>query len=176
MSVALGVATAVGLLARLRRWAGLGLLLLWALLCYGNYEHVSANGANMALRHAGYLADETFLRGSALAVTRPWLLVRRVGGCARFRLGGAALGCTRAVANPHNRLRDRSCGARILERIFRDTRLAPNQLRGAKRFVVGSSDRCAAIRSPPRCRNRLHRISMASPWSHSVTRRPMCCS
>ena len=71
VSVALGVAAAVGLLARLRRWAGMGVLLLWALLCYGNYEYVLANGANMALRYAGYLADETFLLGSALAVTPP---------------------------------------------------------------------------------------------------------
>ena len=107
--MALGVAVAVGLLARLRRWAGVGLLLLWVLLCYGNYEHVSANGANMALRHAGYLADETFLRGSAFAVTRPWLLVGALVAAlgfgwaalrpgARVRLRTLAIGCAVTAA------------------------------------------------------------------------------
>jgi arylsulfatase A-like enzyme len=79
------------------------------LLCYGNYEHVRANGANMALRYAGYLADETFLRGSALAVTQPWLLVGvliatlglgwaalRLG--VRVRLGAIAIACAVAIA------------------------------------------------------------------------------
>ena len=109
MSVALGVAAAVGLLARLRRWAGAGVLLLWVLLCYGNYEHVSANGANMALRYAGYLADETFLRGSALAVTRPWLLVGALVAALAFswaalrpgahvRLRALAIGCAATAA------------------------------------------------------------------------------
>jgi arylsulfatase A-like enzyme len=108
VSVALGVAAAVGLLARLSRWAGTGVLLLWVLLCYGNYEHVSANGANMALRDAGYLADETFLLGSALAVTRPWLLVGALAAAlgfgwaalrpgARVRLRTLAIGCVVAA-------------------------------------------------------------------------------
>jgi hypothetical protein len=109
VSVALGVAVAVGLLARLRRWTGVGLLLLWVLLCYGNYEHVRANGANMALRYAGYLADETFLRGSALAVAQPWLLAGALvatlglGWAAlrsgvRVRLGAIAIACAVAMA------------------------------------------------------------------------------
>ncbi|MBW2541682.1 MAG: sulfatase-like hydrolase/transferase, partial [Deltaproteobacteria bacterium] len=109
LTAALGVAVAVGLLARWRSWLGAGLLLLWALLCYGNYEHVRENGANVALRYAGYLTDATFLRGSALAVSRPWLL----GGAllvtlglgwsalrpgARVRLPTLAISCALAAA------------------------------------------------------------------------------
>ncbi len=108
-SVALGVAFAIGALARWRRWAGVGLLLVWLLLCYGNYEHVRANGANLALRYAGYLVDPTFLLGSALAVTRPWLLVGAwtpalaIGWAAlragsRARLLPLALGCALTAA------------------------------------------------------------------------------
>ncbi|MBW2494936.1 MAG: sulfatase-like hydrolase/transferase, partial [Deltaproteobacteria bacterium] len=109
LTAALGVAVAVGLLARWRSWLGAGLLLLWALLCYGNYEHVRENGANVALRYAGYLTDATFLRGSALAVSRPWLLAGvllaalglgwaalRPG--ARVRLSALAISCALAAA------------------------------------------------------------------------------
>jgi hypothetical protein len=109
VSIALGVAIAVGLASRMRAFVGAGLLLIWALLCYGNYEHVLANGANLQLRYAGYLADETFLMGSALAVTRPWLLigVTSVALCfgwaalrsgARVRLRTMAIGCAAAIA------------------------------------------------------------------------------
>jgi hypothetical protein len=109
VSAALVVAIAIGLLARIRAFLGAALLLIWALLCYGNYEHVLANGANVPLRYAGYLADETFLMGSALAVTRPWLLigVTSVALCfgwaalrsgARVRLGALAIGCVAAIA------------------------------------------------------------------------------
>jgi hypothetical protein len=109
VTAALGVAVAAGLLARLRGWLGVGLLLLWALLCYGNYEHVRANGANMALRYAGYLADAIFLRGSALAFTPPWLLAGALLATlglgwaalrpgARVRLPTLAIGCALAAA------------------------------------------------------------------------------
>jgi len=108
-TAALGVAVAAGLLARWRGWLGAGLLLLWVLLCYGNYEHVRANGANMALRYAGYLADATFLRGSALAVTQPWLLAGALLATlglgwaalrpgARVRLPALVIGCALAAA------------------------------------------------------------------------------
>jgi hypothetical protein len=109
VTAALGVAALAGLLARLRGWMGSGLLLLWVVLCYGNYEHVRANGANMALRYAGYLTDATFLRGSALAATQPWLLIGallltlglgwaalRPG--ARVRLPALAISCAIAAA------------------------------------------------------------------------------
>ena len=109
LTAALGVAVVVGLLARKRGWLGVGSLLLWALLCYGNYEHVRANGTNMALRYAGYLADPTFLRGSALAVTQPWLLAGALLATlgfgwaalrpgARLRLPTLVIGCALATA------------------------------------------------------------------------------
>jgi hypothetical protein len=109
VSVALGVAVAVGLLARMHAFVGAALLLIWVLLCYGNYEHVLANGANMALRYAGYLADETFLWGSALAVTRPSLLVgvlvvtlgfswAALRSGARVQLRAIAISCAVAIA------------------------------------------------------------------------------
>ncbi|MBW2577087.1 MAG: LTA synthase family protein [Deltaproteobacteria bacterium] len=88
-AAALAVAAVAGMFARLRGWLGVGLLLLWVLLSYGNYEHVRANGANMALRYAGYLTDATFLRGSALAATQPWLLAGAL--LATLGLGWAAL-------------------------------------------------------------------------------------
>jgi len=111
LTAALGLAVAAGLLARLRGWLGAGLLLFWVLLCYGNYEHVRANGANMALRYAGYLSDATFLRGSALAATQPWLLVGALLGAlglgwaalrdaGRVRLRTLAIGCAIAAAVP----------------------------------------------------------------------------
>jgi hypothetical protein len=89
VTAALGVAAVAGLFARLRGWLGVGVLLLWALLGYGNYEHVRANGANMALLYAGYLGDATFLRGSALAATQPWLLAGAL--LATLGVGWAAL-------------------------------------------------------------------------------------
>ncbi len=109
VTAALAVAVAAGLLARLRGWLGAVLLLLWVLLCYGNYEHVRANGANMALRYAGYLTDPTFLRGSVLAAAQSWLLAGallatlglgwaalRPGG--RVRLPTLVVGCALAAA------------------------------------------------------------------------------
>jgi hypothetical protein len=133
VTAALGVAVAAGLLARLRGWLGVALLLLWALLCYGNYEHVRANGANMALRYAGYLADAIFPRGSALAFTPPWLLAGAL--LATLGLGWAALRPGARVRLPTLAI---GCGASFVERISRDARMAPDPLCDAKHLVADS--------------------------------------
>jgi arylsulfatase A-like enzyme len=62
------------LACRWRRWLGMVLVILWCVLNYGNYEHVTVLGSPAGLAHAGYLADETFLKGSALVPTHPLLL------------------------------------------------------------------------------------------------------
>jgi hypothetical protein len=140
VTAALGVAVAAGLLARLRGWLGVGLLLLWVLLCYGNYEHVRANGANMALRYAGYLTDATFLRGSALAVTQPWLLVGAL--LATLGFGWVALRSGSRVRLPTVviswGLGAGGGGAGFVERVSRSARMAPDPLRDAKHHVADS--------------------------------------
>lgn len=62
------------LACRWTRWLGTVLVILWCVLYYGNYEHVTVLGSPAGLAHAGYLADETFLKGSALVPTHPLLL------------------------------------------------------------------------------------------------------
>ena len=61
-------------LARLPRWAGLAVVLLWSLAQYANYETVTALGSIASVLDAYFLADPTFLRGSALAFAHPLLL------------------------------------------------------------------------------------------------------
>lgn len=78
---ALGLAFAAlaGLLARVRRWGvrwlAPGPPLLWVLVGFGQYEHVRALGATLSFNNIGYLADPTFLFGSALSPSRPVLLL-----------------------------------------------------------------------------------------------------
>jgi len=65
-----------GFLLRLfPRVVSLALIEFWCLLCYGNYEHIRALGANASAFYAGYLLDETFREGSAFAVSSPILLI-----------------------------------------------------------------------------------------------------
>lgn len=72
--VALFVAIVACWAARAATWLAVLLIGLWVLLCYANYEHVHTLGANLALDYSGYLADSTFLLGSALAISSPLLL------------------------------------------------------------------------------------------------------
>jgi hypothetical protein len=72
--VSLFFIVALLLACRWRRWFGTALVILWCVLYYGNYEHVTVLGSPAGLAHAGYLADETFLKGSALVPTHPLLL------------------------------------------------------------------------------------------------------
>ena len=60
-----------------RVWSGFvaALTALWVAGHWANHEHVVALGALASLREVGYLGDGTFLVGSALAVSRPYLLI-----------------------------------------------------------------------------------------------------
>ena len=85
LAVSLVVAAGLGGLVRISgwgRWAAVVLLGLWCLMNFANYEHVRELGSMVALAHAGYIVDPTFLRGSALAPARPLiLLIVTVGSC-----------------------------------------------------------------------------------------------
>jgi len=74
LAVSLMIAGLVALVARVHLVPAFALLIFWSLLQYGNYEHVKELGAGLQLGFAAYLADPTFLLGSALAPTRPLLL------------------------------------------------------------------------------------------------------
>ena len=68
----------LALVAPLARWAVVllyPLMLLWTFIHYANYENVLELGSPLLLTHAEFLADETFLKGSALALKRPVLLL-----------------------------------------------------------------------------------------------------
>lgn len=74
LAVSLVLTSLLAVLAR-RGLLALALVLVpWSLVQYANFEHVSELGAGLQLRGAGYLADPTFLLGSALSPTRPLLL------------------------------------------------------------------------------------------------------
>ncbi len=77
-SVALLVAALVGLLlATRRRWGralALAVVVAFAFVTAAMYEFVSEFDSLHALRHAGFLADATFVGGSALHVQHPVLL------------------------------------------------------------------------------------------------------
>ena len=45
----------------------------WVIICYGNYEHILANDANLAITNAKYLKSKTFLSGSILHISSPIL-------------------------------------------------------------------------------------------------------
>lgn len=61
----------------LRGWPGrvlaTGLLLLWAVLAFGNFEHILANDANLDPVNLKYLTNKEFIQGSALRVSHPVL-------------------------------------------------------------------------------------------------------
>lgn len=61
-------------LSRLSRWLALPVVLVWSLVQYANYETVTALGSIASVLDAWFLADPTFLRGSALEFARPVLL------------------------------------------------------------------------------------------------------
>lgn len=82
------------LLAPRGRIAGLlrGLLAAaWVLVHWAAFEHVRALDAPLALHQIGYLGDADFLRGSALSVSRPWILL----GLMVVTVAGASLPRTR---------------------------------------------------------------------------------
>ncbi len=76
--IGLLVAAALLIVARYGRWPALLLISIWSILCYGNYEHVRVLGGNAALVYAEYLVDPTFLFGSALSASAPFLLVATI--------------------------------------------------------------------------------------------------
>ena len=73
-STALLVLAAVVAVSRIARVAAVALVALWTLLQYANFETVRVLGSLASALDAGYLADPTFLFGSALVVSRPILL------------------------------------------------------------------------------------------------------
>lgn len=76
--VGLLLAALLLVLARRGRRMGLALIVVWSLLCYGNYEHVRVLGGNAALLYAEYLIDPTFLFGSVLIASAPLLLAAAI--------------------------------------------------------------------------------------------------
>lgn len=97
----LWVAIAAMAAARWRGAAGAAVVGAWLLVCFGNSEHVVANGANARVAHAGFLADDTFLLGSALHASAP--LVLALASIATGGLVWRALR-SRAPAVPFGRL------------------------------------------------------------------------
>ncbi len=92
--VALLVLALAVLASRASRLAALALVLIWTALQYANYESLRVLGSLISVRDASYLADPTFLRGSALVVSRPALLSLLCLACpllAWFGLRGAPL-------------------------------------------------------------------------------------
>ncbi len=73
-STALLVLAAVVAVSRIARVAAVALVALWTLLQYANFETVRVLGSLASALDASYLADPTFLLGSALVVSRPVLL------------------------------------------------------------------------------------------------------
>ena len=65
------VASALMIGARGHRWLPRVLLALWVAICLGDTEHILANGAHLQAAYAGFLADPTFLLGSALQIGFP---------------------------------------------------------------------------------------------------------
>ncbi|HVS02585.1 MAG TPA: sulfatase-like hydrolase/transferase [Thermoanaerobaculia bacterium] len=83
---AAAVTAAALLLGRLHRLLALVPALLWALVAYGNFEHVRSLGAPLRLVDWRYLADPTFVGGSLLHPARPLalLLALAVAGAAAW--------------------------------------------------------------------------------------------
>ncbi len=93
-TVALLVLALAVLASRVSRLVALALVLTWTALQYANYESIRVLGSLISVRDASYLADPTFLRGSALVVSRPALLSLLCLACpllAWFGLRGAPL-------------------------------------------------------------------------------------
>lgn len=91
--VALLVLALAVLASRASRLAALALVLIWTALQYANYESLRVLGSLISFRDAGTLADPTFLRGSALVLSRPVLLAVLSSTClllAWFGLRGAS--------------------------------------------------------------------------------------
>ncbi len=74
--VALALICAIGVLPRSRPGRAVAAVagVLWGVVHYANAEHLRALGAPVDATYAGFLLDPVFVRGSALAVQRPWLL------------------------------------------------------------------------------------------------------
>jgi hypothetical protein len=75
LAVALCFLVAILVVARWRRWAAVAVAAFWVLLQYANYEHVLALDAPLSFTYAGYLLDPTFLLGSGVALSHPFLLL-----------------------------------------------------------------------------------------------------
>jgi tetratricopeptide (TPR) repeat protein/phosphoglycerol transferase MdoB-like AlkP superfamily enzyme len=74
LTVSLAVAAMLLSLSVLKFWPRILLVAAWSLLNFGSYEHVRVLSALPGFANAGYLADRTFLLGSALKASSPSLL------------------------------------------------------------------------------------------------------
>lgn len=72
-AVALVVFALVLFVARIARVLGVALALAWVGLNFANAELIRVVGAPASLLDLRFLGDATFLRGSAVAISRPWL-------------------------------------------------------------------------------------------------------
>ena len=71
VAISLLVLAVLVLLGRRLRILAAPLLVVWCIAQYANYEIVSALGSLASVSDVGFLADSTFLVGSALVVSRP---------------------------------------------------------------------------------------------------------
>lgn len=81
VGVSLWVAAILLAICRFSRLLAALLLLPWCLLQYANFETVSVLGALASVHDLAYLGDSTFVLGSALAVSRPVLLLGSLAVC-----------------------------------------------------------------------------------------------
>ena len=113
LAVAAAFGAALILFSRASRLLAGGALAFWALLHYANYENALALDALASYADLRFLGDETFVRGSALWVSSPvllvglvaaaallgWLLAPRTGGA--LRPAGVALAASLVLFGGH---------------------------------------------------------------------------
>jgi len=74
-AVALVCFAMVAVVARVSRLLAAGIAIAWVALSFANDEWVRVMGAPASSLDLGYLGDITFVGGSAVAISHPWLLV-----------------------------------------------------------------------------------------------------
>ena len=92
-------ALACWLLPRFKAAAVL-VVLLWCLLNFANYEHVSTLGASADLGQAVYFFDKTFFFGSVLSPSAPLLLVLMLAGVCGILIAVCKLPAARTAVWP----------------------------------------------------------------------------
>jgi hypothetical protein len=100
-AVALVCFAGVVFAARASRWLAVALAGVWVGLHFANHEWLRVMGSPGSLLDLDYLGDATFVGGSALALSRPWLLaLAALASCAaawRCARGASAAGAALAL-------------------------------------------------------------------------------